>query len=95
MIQSHIICVIVISPIHSKCPPNVTADFEVIFNDGEDSSTAKGCASLEFKSRNNFNEMNIFGLKFGRFNSDGPRVCVPGTLNNLLFYYSAIYFTAI
>lgn len=71
-------CVIVIPPIHSKCPPNVTADFEVIFN-GEDSSTVKGCASLEFKSRNDSNEMKIFGLKFGRFNSDEPRVCVPGT----------------
>ncbi|KAL4083971.1 hypothetical protein QTP88_029287 [Uroleucon formosanum] len=67
-----------ISPIHSKCPPNVTADFEVIFNDGEDSSTVKGCASFEFKSSNDFNEMKIFGFRFGRFNSDGPRVCVPG-----------------
>ncbi|XP_060856563.1 uncharacterized protein LOC132937557 [Metopolophium dirhodum] len=60
--------------IHSRCPPNVTADFDVIFN-GEDSSTVKGCASLEFRSRHNSNEMKMFSLKFGRLNNG---VCVSG-----------------
>ncbi|CAI6374660.1 unnamed protein product [Macrosiphum euphorbiae] len=60
--------------IYSRCPPNVTADFDVIFN-GEDSSTAKGCASLKFSSRHGSNEMKVFRVKFGQIN-DG--VCVLG-----------------
>jgi len=82
-------CVIVIPTIYSRCPPNVTADFDVIFN-GKDSSRVKGCASLEFRSRHDSNEMKVFSVKFGRFNNG---VCVSGTLIDLLFYHRTIYCT--
>ena len=78
-----------IPTIHSRCPPNVTADFDVIFN-GEDLSTVKGCASLKFRSRHDSNEMKVFSLKFGSFNNG---VCVSGTLIDLLFFHSTIYCT--
>ncbi|XP_029348070.1 uncharacterized protein LOC115034775 [Acyrthosiphon pisum] len=68
-----------VATIQGRCPPNVTADFDVIFN-AEDSSPVKGCASLGFRSRNDSNEMKIFSVKFGRMNNG---VCVSGNFANL------------
>ncbi|XP_008188565.1 uncharacterized protein LOC103310887 [Acyrthosiphon pisum] len=68
-----------------RCPPNVTANFDVMFND-DNSSLVMGCASLEFLTTHEKSEINVFSLKFGRYKNG---VCVPGgygDVDNLVFF---------